>query len=291
MVERRRKNRDTEVDERRRKGSRRIVRRWGGGTRAAAARSRRTQDRRIGHLKVFEGEEKQDRVYPLKDKDVYYVGRSSDVDIPLSDMKVSRKHIKIERRGNRYRVVDLGSRNGTFLNGKRVRMALLSDGDQIRIGFTVLQFFLAEAGTHIVESRMKKQTCSLCGKDVSESDILAGKAEQLEGNIYCPDCVKTVGAVDKDEMVSATPTDLHPPVTERIPKEGLYSPSAEGGKVEESVKSEDTDAAERVSAKASHETITDVHPEGVNDASILPPEAEPGTDDIENMDIDKLLEE
>jgi len=291
MAERRRKNRDTEVDERRRKGSRRITRRRIGGVRAAAVRREKTQDRRIGHLKVFEGEEKQDRVYPLKDKDVYYVGRSSDVDVPLSDMKVSRKHIKIERRGNRYRVVDLGSKNGTFLNGKRVRMALLSDGDQIRIGFTVLQFFLAEAGTHIVESRMKKQTCSICGKEVSEADLLAGKAEQLEGNIYCPDCVKTVEAVDKDEMVSATPMDLHPPETERIPEVGPPPPAEEGGE-EEFVKFEDVDAAERVSARAAYETVYDVDSEGIDDLSALPPEEklEP-IEDIEDIDIDELLEE
>lgn len=294
MVERKRKSRDTEIDDRRRKGSRRIARRRMGRTPTATKKSKKEdrEDPRIGHLKVFEGEEKQDRVYPLKEKKVYYIGRSSEVDVPLSDMKVSRKHCKVERKGNRYRVVDLGSRNGTFLNGKRIRMALLSDGDQIRVGFTVLQFFLAEVGTHIVESRVKKRSCSLCGKEVTEGDILAGRAEELEGNIYCPDCVRTVESVEKDEMVSATPMDLKPPQTEKMEDALPPPPPAEDAEMEEFVKFEDVDAAERVSARASYETVYDVDSKGIDDLSMLPPEAElEPVEDIEDIDIEELLEE
>ncbi len=162
----------------------------------------------VGHIKVFSSEEKQDRVYVLDGKDVFYVGRSSEAEVPLPDLKVSRKHCKIERKGGRYRVIDLGSRNATLVNGKRIRMKLLEDGDQIKIGFTVLQFFLAEKGAHVVE-KTKKQVCELCGQPVDQADLISGKAEEVNGSIFCPDCVDKV--TGEEEPVARTPAELMPP--------------------------------------------------------------------------------
>lgn len=294
MVEKKERD-DTRMARRRRKSSRRITatRVRSGRTPGARGDKPDKKDTRIGHIKVFEGEEKQDRVYPLKDKSVFYIGRSSEVDIPLSDMKISRKHCKIEKRGNRYRVVDLGSKNGTYLNGKRVRMALLSDGDQLRIGFTVLQFFLAKSGTHIVESKMKKRTCSLCGKDVAEADILAGRAEELEGNVYCPDCMKTVEAVDEGEMITATPMELTPPTKQPTVKAPAgETPPPPPAKKEEFIEFEEVDVTSQVAARSSYETVYDIDSKGIDDLSMLPPDVklEP-IENIEDIDIERLLEE
>jgi hypothetical protein len=263
-------------------------------------------DLRIGHIKVFEGEEKQDRVYPLTGKAVFYAGRSSEVDIPLSDMKVSRKHCKIEKKGSRYRVTDLGSRNGTYLNGKRIRTELLSDGDQIRIGFTVLQFFLAEPGTHIVESKMQERTCALCGCKVSEADILSNKAEELDGNVYCAKCVESVEAEGGGEMVATTPTDLKPPITE-MPTQRItesekqkITPSKqakkkEGKKEEEEKKEESLIEFEEVKkapkppARSSQETIYDIDSKGLDE--IVAPPKKDDLPDIDDLNIEELLEE
>ena len=67
-------------------------------------------------------------------RDVTVVGRKEDADfrIPLSD--VSRKHCRIIKEGNDLRVEDLGSSNGTFLNGERVKKATLAAGDSLQIG-------------------------------------------------------------------------------------------------------------------------------------------------------------
>jgi adenylate cyclase len=53
-------------------------------------------------------------------KDTLKVGRASDNDIAMKDVFVSRRHLKITKRGDRYLIVDLGSRNGTFVNGKQI---------------------------------------------------------------------------------------------------------------------------------------------------------------------------
>src|SRR5688572_4063818 len=67
-------------------------------------------------------------------RDMTVIGRREDCDlrIPLGD--VSRKHCRLVRDGDVLKVEDLGSSNGTFLNGQRVQEALLSPGDSIQVG-------------------------------------------------------------------------------------------------------------------------------------------------------------
>lgn len=50
----------------------------------------------------------------------FIFGRSPDADLVIDDQKVSRHHAKIRRRGSRFTIMDLQSRNGTFVNGKKV---------------------------------------------------------------------------------------------------------------------------------------------------------------------------
>jgi len=67
-------------------------------------------------------------------REVTIVGRREDCDlrIPLSD--VSRKHCRVIKDGDTLRLEDLGSSNGTFVNGQRVREATLSAGDTLSVG-------------------------------------------------------------------------------------------------------------------------------------------------------------
>ena len=69
------------------------------------------------------------------------IGRSPSAAIRLIDPTVSRLHARIERRDGTIYLEDLGSRNGTLVNGKPIaREALLSPGDQVRIGSTEIVF-------------------------------------------------------------------------------------------------------------------------------------------------------
>jgi hypothetical protein len=79
--------------------------------------------------------------------DAVTIGRGSDCTIVLPERAVSRHHARIERRNQGYFLVDLGSRNGTHVNGKEVNQPyLLQDGDEIQIALCVkLSFVGAEA--------------------------------------------------------------------------------------------------------------------------------------------------
>jgi diguanylate cyclase (GGDEF)-like protein len=74
------------------------------------------------------------------------LGRSVDVQFQVEDDGISRKHAKLMKSaGGDFQIVDLGSTNGTFLNGTRVDIAPLRDGDKLQVGsHTVLKFSLQD---------------------------------------------------------------------------------------------------------------------------------------------------
>lgn len=76
------------------------------------------------------------------------IGRASDCSIPIKDRYLSRKHAEIVAAGNAWILKDLGSANGTYLNGSRVeRDEKLKTGDRIRLGDTEIVFEAAERST------------------------------------------------------------------------------------------------------------------------------------------------
>jgi len=68
------------------------------------------------------------------DKDIVTLGRGSENTIPIDATLVSKTHCLITRTPAGWKIVDLFSTNGTFVNGQQVKEALLQSGDQIRIG-------------------------------------------------------------------------------------------------------------------------------------------------------------
>src|SRR5438105_7200328 len=80
--------------------------------------------------------------YPLGANNV--LGRSTTASVRLADREVSRKHSQIDREGEQYVLRDLGSSNGTFINGKRIFAPTeLKDGDEVVIGTSKMEFRLA----------------------------------------------------------------------------------------------------------------------------------------------------
>lgn len=73
-------------------------------------------------------------------KDSLTIGRGADNDVVISDNVVSRRHCQIQRAANDWMITDLGSANGTHVNGQRITTpTLLRPGDLIRVGQTTLQ--------------------------------------------------------------------------------------------------------------------------------------------------------
>lgn len=88
----------------------------------------------VGCLVLPDGER-----IPLGDQTAV-IGRVDECTVTLDDPKVSRRHAEIRPAGDGYRLIDLGSTNGTEVNGRPVTEQVLAEGDRIRIGDSVLVF-------------------------------------------------------------------------------------------------------------------------------------------------------
>ena len=68
------------------------------------------------------------------------VGRASDNDVVVPHASVSAHHAELRQAGTAYRIVDLSSTNGTFVNGTRIQAQILDDGDTVHLGPVALEY-------------------------------------------------------------------------------------------------------------------------------------------------------
>jgi hypothetical protein len=87
-------------------------------------------------LEIIEGPDKGQKV-SLQDADVV-IGRHGQCDLVLHDPEVSRRHMKLASGENGWWLDDLGSTNGSFVNGQRITHQTAAPGDRIQIGQSVL---------------------------------------------------------------------------------------------------------------------------------------------------------
>jgi pSer/pThr/pTyr-binding forkhead associated (FHA) protein len=104
------------------------------------------QDSAVPILVVQEGQLAGKR-WPLN-KTEFVIGRGEDCDIVLPDRQVSRHHFRVVRDEDGYNVEDLGSKNGTYINGAPVRGSMqLQDGDEIQVALSVRLLFVGAEAT------------------------------------------------------------------------------------------------------------------------------------------------
>lgn len=89
---------------------------------------------RVGSLVLPDG-----RRVPLGEQPLV-IGRNADCGVVVADARASRQHAEIRAQGNGFVVHDLDSMNGTLVNGTAIREHPLVDGDEVRLGNTVLRF-------------------------------------------------------------------------------------------------------------------------------------------------------
>ncbi|SIO16779.1 diguanylate cyclase (GGDEF) domain-containing protein [Singulisphaera sp. GP187] len=77
--------------------------------------------------------------HPLNEKDAI-LGRDDDCDITVHDPSISRRHSRLESTAGGYRITDLQSTNGTFVNNVPANRTKLTDGDYVRLGTCLFRF-------------------------------------------------------------------------------------------------------------------------------------------------------
>ena len=118
--------------------------------------------------------------FPLRPHREIIIGRSSDLDMVLVEDMVSRKHAKITTDETTVTIQDLGSTNGTFVNGEKVRKADLKDGDRILIGTSIIKivFVDGEATSSISENEARNKMAVAANKKAAPKSM-AGSIEEI----------------------------------------------------------------------------------------------------------------
>ncbi len=108
--------------------------------------------------------------------DEFVIGRGGECDLVLPERQVSRQHAKILREDGRFAVQDLGSKNGTHLNGERVRGRVpIQDGDEIQIALCVKLVFIGTGATLPLTFDPPKHEKALSINEAERSVSIKGK--------------------------------------------------------------------------------------------------------------------
>lgn len=107
----------------------------------------------------------------------YLIGREEDCNLRPDSRLISRHHCVFLQDGFTLRVRDLGSRNGTFVNGERIKNAVsLNSGDTVSIGEMSLKVELPEAATGQRPSQSQQKNQASSNTDVFDGETLQGSA-------------------------------------------------------------------------------------------------------------------
>jgi pSer/pThr/pTyr-binding forkhead associated (FHA) protein len=123
--------------------------------------------------------------FPLKADRQVVIGRSSELDMVLVEDMVSRKHAKIVHAAGKLTIEDLGSTNGTFVNGEKVKQSRIKEGDRILIGTSILKVVAVggNAAQAVVDDAQVKEKLEEAAKQqaarTSKASSMTGKIEEI----------------------------------------------------------------------------------------------------------------
>ncbi len=103
----------------------------------------------MARLRLFVKTPQGERVYDL-DRDEVIVGRDPAADVSFDDRRASRRHCRLVRHVDGWRVEDLQSSNGTTLNGTPVAQARLTEGDRVGVGQALLTVSFPEVRDEVL---------------------------------------------------------------------------------------------------------------------------------------------
>ena len=95
--------------------------------------------------------------FPIVNDKPIIVGRSSDLDMVLVEDMVSRKHARITMQQDQIWIEDLGSTNGSFVNGEKIKRTNLKEGDRVLIGTSILKVIVTDPSNGAVRRPVAEQ--------------------------------------------------------------------------------------------------------------------------------------
>ncbi len=121
--------------------------------------------------------------YPLPDDKEIVIGRGGELDIVLVEDMVSRKHAKITTQQGKVVIQDLGSTNGTFVNGEKIKRFRLKEGDRVLIGTSILKLIsqadAQQDNAGFTREELNANLDALGRRQANKADVTSGNLEDL----------------------------------------------------------------------------------------------------------------
>ncbi len=130
--------------------------------------------------------------FPLPEEGEIVIGRSSELDMVLVEDMVSRRHAKITVTNDQIFIQDLGSTNGSFVNGEKIKRARLNEGDRILIGTSIIKVIATEGPASLDEAKAHLEDVA-AGKRTSQVRTMTGSI----GEVPLPDLLQLFSASKK----------------------------------------------------------------------------------------------
>ncbi|MGD0676578.1 MAG: DUF4388 domain-containing protein [Polyangiaceae bacterium] len=130
--------------------------------------------------------------FPIAADRQVLIGRSSDLDMVLVEDMVSRKHARIAMQGDQIWIEDLGSTNGTFVNGEKIKRARLKEGDRVLIGTSILKVIASDAARDGLDAKRDLENVAQARR-TSQQRTMSGSIEEVP----LPDLLQLFGTSKK----------------------------------------------------------------------------------------------
>jgi hypothetical protein len=134
--------------------------------------------------------------FPIVPEKQIVVGRSSDLDMVLVEDMVSRKHAKIAMQSDQIWIEDLGSTNGTFVNGEKIKRARLKEGDRVLIGTSILKLIASDGQSDNPDPRVQLESVA-AARRTSQARTMSGSIEEVP----LPDLLQLFGTSKKSGVL------------------------------------------------------------------------------------------
>ncbi len=138
--------------------------------------------------------------FPLRTDREIVVGRSSELDMVLVEDMVSRKHAKISATADNILIQDLGSTNGTFVNGEKIKKVRLKEGDRILIGTSIIKLVAVDSSSAVSEEKAREQL-----RQTGQRQNVSGANKPMSGSIDeipLPDLLQLLSTSRKSGVLS-----------------------------------------------------------------------------------------
>ena len=140
--------------------------------------------------------------FPLPDSGEIVIGRSSELDMVLVEDMVSRRHAKISVEGGDIFLEDLGSTNGSFVNGEKISRTKLSEGDRILIGTSIIKVVASDGSASVQDAQAKMNAAASSARPAAAGSTMTGSIAE----VALPDLLQLFSASKKTGVLQITTT-------------------------------------------------------------------------------------